>query len=134
MSTINRVILIGNLGRNPEIRTTNNGKRYATFSIATSKGKAEERQTTWHNIVVFDEMKADVVQKYVTKGTKVYIEGEIQIRKYVAKDGSEKQSFEIVVPRFGGALQILSPIKDSERGTGPGEDNGGSSDTDEIPY
>jgi len=119
MSSLNRVMLIGSLGRDPEIRTLNNGERVANFSLATSerwtdKSTGDKKEKTeWHNIVVFNDGLATICEKYLKKGSKVYIEGSIQTRKWTDKDGNERYSTEVVIQRFGGNIVLLSG-KDEE--------------------
>ena len=100
MSSVNKVILIGNLGRDPEIKYTPSGDPVCNFSIATSeswtdKGGTRQERAEWHNIVVWRKL-AEICQRYLTKGSKVYIEGRIQSREYDAKDGSKRRVTEIV--------------------------------------
>jgi single-strand DNA-binding protein len=117
MSSLNRVMLIGSLGRDPEIRTLNNGERVANFSVATSerwkKDGEQKEKTEWHNVVVFNDGLATICEKYLKKGSKIYIEGSIQTRKWTDKDGNERYSTEIVIQRFGGNIVLLSG-KDEE--------------------
>ena len=117
MSSLNRVMLIGSLGRDPEIRTLNSGERVANFSMATSerwkKDGEQKEKTEWHNVVVFNDGLATICEKYLKKGSKVYIEGAIQTRKWTDKDGNERYSTEIVIQRFGGNIVLLSG-KDEE--------------------
>lgn len=124
--SVNKVILVGNLGRDPEIRQTQNGDKLANLSVATSErwkdrqsGEQRER-TEWHRVVIFNEALARVAENYLTKGTRIYLEGQLQTRKWTDKDGIERYTTEVVVPRFRGELQILSA-----RGEG-GEDYGSS--------
>lgn len=120
--SVNRVTLIGNLGRDPEVRRMNSGDSVVSFSLATTdswKDKSGERQerVTWHNIVVFNEGLGKVAESYCKKGSKVYIEGQLQTRKYTDKDGNERQTTEIVLQRFRGELTLLDskPSGDGER-------------------
>lgn len=123
--SVNKVILVGNLGRDPEIRHGQDGKKIATFSIATSEswkdratGERKER-TEWHRVVVFNDGLANVVEKYVRKGSKLYIEGQLQTRKWADDSGQEKYSTEVVLTGFKGELAML----DSRGGAqGVGED------------
>jgi single-strand DNA-binding protein len=103
MAGVNKAILVGNVGRDPEIRTSQSGANIAQFSIATSKswkdkvtGERKE-QTDWHNVVVFNEHLVRIIEQYVHKGSKLYIEGEIRTRKYTNKDGIEVYRTEIVL-------------------------------------
>ncbi len=125
--SVNKVILIGNLGRDPEIRSMQNGGRVANLSLATSenwkdKNTGERREKTeWHRVVIFDDRLIDVVEKYVTKGSKLYIEGQLQTRKWTDKDGQDKYSTEVVLQRFRGELTML----DSKGSSGGGDFGGG---------
>ncbi len=118
--SVNKVILVGNLGRDPEIRTTQDGKEIANFSIATSEswkdrntGERKEK-TEWHRIVVFNENLVKVVKSYVKKGSKLYIEGALQTRKWTDKDGQEKYSTEVVLQGYNGSLTMLDGKRDGE--------------------
>jgi single-strand DNA-binding protein len=111
--SVNKVILVGNLGRDPEVRHTQDGKPVATLSIATSEtwrdrnsGERKER-TEWHRVVIFNENLAKVAEQYLKKGSTVYVEGQLQTRKYTGKDGVEKYSTEIVLQNFNGTLTML---------------------------
>jgi single-strand DNA-binding protein len=116
--SVNKVILVGNLGRDPEIRTTQDGKEIANFSIATSeswkdKNSGERKEKTeWHRIVVFNENLVKVVKNYVKKGSKLYIEGALQTRKWTDKDGQEKYSTEVVLQGYNGSLTMLDGKRD----------------------
>jgi single-strand DNA-binding protein len=113
MSSINKAILIGRVGKDPEIRATNNGKEIASFSLATSeswKDKASgerKEKTEWHNIVVFNEGLVSVVKNYVKKGSQLYVEGAIQTRKWQDSNGADRYTTEIVLQAYGGTLQLL---------------------------
>ncbi len=120
MSSVNKVILIGNLGRDPEVRSTQNGKRIANLSIATSEkwkdkdsGQAREK-TEWHRVVIFNDRLSDVCEKYLKKGSKVYVEGALETRKWADSAGVEKYSTEIVLRQFKGELQMLDGAKSDE--------------------
>ncbi|HAK63234.1 MAG TPA: single-stranded DNA-binding protein, partial [Alphaproteobacteria bacterium] len=110
MAGVNKVILIGNLGRDPEIRTTQDGRRIANLNIATSeswkdKSTGERREKTeWHRVVIFNDGLAGVAQQYLHKGSKVYIEGQLQTRKWQDQSGQDKYTTEIVLQRFRGEL------------------------------
>ena len=129
--SVNKVILVGNLGRDPEIRFAQNGNKIANFSIATSeswrdKSSGERKEKTeWHRIVVFTEGLANIVEKYLKKGSKVYIEGALQTRKW-EKDGVERYSTEIVLQGFNSTLTMLDGRSDGG-GQGGGGYGGGSS-------
>ncbi len=133
--SVNKVILVGNLGRDPEIRFTQSGQKIANMSVATSeqwrdKQSGERREKTeWHRVVVFDERLADIVEKYVKKGSKVYLEGSLQTRKWTGNDGIEKYTTEVVLQRFSGVLTML----DSAGGGGGGGGYGGGGGSDEPP-
>jgi len=115
--SVNKVILIGNLGRDPEIRSFQNGGKVCNFSIATSEswkdkqtGERKEK-TEWHNIVVKNEGLISVAERFLKKGSKVYIEGKMESRKYTDKDGAEKYTTEVVLSPFGGTLTMLDSAK-----------------------
>ncbi len=127
MAGVNKVILVGNVGKDPEIRTTQDGTKIANFSIATSEtwndrasGERKEK-TEWHRVVVFNDRISDVVEKYVKKGKSVYVEGSLQTRKWTDQSGTEKYSTEVVIGRFKGELTLLGGRNDSDGGeTGEG--------------
>ncbi|MGL6123878.1 MAG: single-stranded DNA-binding protein [Shewanella sp.] len=117
MASINKVIIIGTLGKDPEIRTTQDGKRIANLSVATSEswkdkysGEKKER-TEWHKVVIFSDGLSSVADQYLKKGDKVYVEGQMQTRKWTDKDGVERYSTEIVLQGFNANLTILSSKK-----------------------
>ncbi len=111
--SINKVILVGNVGQDPDIRSTSDGREIANFSIATSeswKDKAtgeKKEKTEWHRIVIFSQGLVGIVKNYVKKGTKLYIEGSLQTRKWTDNQGVEKFTTEIVLQNFNSTLQIL---------------------------
>jgi single-strand DNA-binding protein len=111
--SVNKVILVGNLGRDPEVRHTQDGKPIVNLSLATSEtwrdrntGERKEK-TEWHRVVIFNEQLAKVAEQYLKKGSTVYIEGQLQTRKYTDKDGVEKFSTEVVLQNFRGELTML---------------------------
>ena len=111
--SVNKVILIGNLGRDPEIRSSQDGMRIANLAVATSErwrdrvsGERKER-TEWHRVVIFNERLAEIAEKYLKKGSKVYLEGALQTRKWTDQGGQERYSTEIVLNRFRGELTML---------------------------
>ena len=111
--SVNKVILIGNLGRDPEVRHTNEGVPIVNMSLATSEswrdrasGERRER-TEWHRVVIFNEKLGEIAQKYLRKGSKVYLEGQLQTRKWTDQSGVEKYSTEVVLNRFRGELTML---------------------------
>ena len=124
--SVNKVILVGNVGKDPEVRSGQDGTKIVNFSLATSEtwndrasGERKER-TEWHRVVVFNDRIGDVVEKYVRKGSKVYVEGALQTRKWTDQSGQEKYTTEVVIQRFRGELTLL----DSRSGGG-GDDMGG---------
>ena len=128
--SVNKVILVGNLGRDPEIRSTQDGREIANLAIATSeswkdKSTGERKEKTeWHRVVIFNDGLVNVVKNYLKKGSKVYIEGSLQTRKWTDQSGQEKYSTEVVLQGYGGTLHML----DSKGGSGGGySDNAGSS-------
>ena len=154
-SSLNKVMLIGNLGADPIIRQTQDGKRLAQLSLATSetwkdKNTGEKRdKTQWHSIVIFNDGLAGVVESYLKKGSKVYIEGQLQSRKYTDKDGVEKYTTEIVLANYNGTLTMLDSKGSSgdfssdsmsqvEQSSGPDSGSSPASDDfdidDEIPF
>jgi len=120
MAGVNKVILVGNLGADPEARSLNNGGEVVNMRVATSeswKNKDGERQerTEWHNVVIFNENLGRVAKSYLRKGSKVYLEGQIQTRKWQGQDGNDRYTTEIVLQRFRGELVLLD-----SRGSGGG--------------
>lgn len=128
--SVNKVILIGNLGKDPEVRTMQNGGKVVNLSIATSEtwrdknsGERQEK-TEWHRVVIFNEKLGEVAEKYLKKGAKVYVEGSLQTRKWTDNSGAEKYSTEVVLQRFRGELTML----DGRGGGGGGGGMGGGGD------
>ncbi len=124
--SVNKVILIGNLGRDPEVRFSQDGNKIVNMSVATSEvwndrasGERRER-TEWHRVVVFDTHIADVAEKYLKKGSKVYLEGQLQTRKWQGQDGQDRYTTEVVLGRFRSQLTMLDT-----RGGGGGDYGGG---------
>ena len=146
--SVNKVILVGNLGRDPEVRHTNDGNPIVNLSVATSEqwrdrtsGERRER-TEWHRVVIFNERLGEFAQKYLHKGRKVYVEGQLQTRKWTGQDGQERYTTEVVLQRFRGELTMLDSRGDGgggydapggpvDRGT-PAQ--GGGDLDDEIPF
>lgn len=130
--SVNKVILVGNLGRDPEIRSLNSGGRMANLSVATSdrwrdrQTNEQRERTEWHRVVIFDERLVEFVEKYVRKGRKVYLEGEIQTRKWSDQSGQERYTTEVVLQRFRSQLTLL----DSRDGGGGFAGEAGASDYD----
>src|SRR5689334_18912575 len=158
--SVNKVILVGNLGKDPEVRHTQDGKAIVNLSVATSEnwkdrqtGERRER-TEWHRVVIFNEAMAKVAEQYLKKGAKVYLEGQLQTRKYNDKDGVEKYSTEVVLQNYRGELTLLDgrsgggagggmddyaePVGASSgggrSGGGGGFPRGGNNLDDEIPF
>jgi single-strand DNA-binding protein len=130
--SVNKVILVGNLGRDPEVRSMSSGDPVVNLSLATSerwtdRSSGERREKTeWHRVVIFDERLCDVAQKYLRKGSKIYIEGQLQTRKWTDQQGVEKYSTEVVLRRFNGTLTMLDSR--GEGGGGGGDYGGGGGD------
>jgi single-strand DNA-binding protein len=130
--SVNKVILVGNLGRDPEIRSTNDGTRIANLNLATSEnwrdrnsGERKER-TEWHRVVIFNERLVEVAEKYLRKGSKIYVEGALQTRKWTDNAGIEKYSTEVVLQRFRGELTMLDGAR-----SGGGAMEGAAADYDD---
>ena len=111
--SVNKVILVGNVGRDPEVRMNQNGSKIVNLSIATSEtwkdrqsGERKEK-TEWHRVVIFDDRLAETAEKYLKKGATVYIEGQLQTRKWTDQSGAEKFSTEVVLQKFRGDLTLL---------------------------
>lgn len=142
MSSLNEVNLIGNVGRDPELKTTHSGERIANFSIATSeswkdKSSGEKKQKTeWHNIVAFGDGLAGVIDRFVKKGTKLYVSGTLRTRKWQDGDGKDKYSTEVVLSGFGAKLILLgdSGPRVSESDVPPGRKPVRQDLDDEIPF
>jgi len=121
---VNKVFLLGALGRDPEIRSMQSGEKIANMSLATSEswkdrqsGERRER-TDWHRITVFNQHLVTIIERYVSKGMRLHIEGEIRTRKYTGKDGIERMTTEVVLPKFGGSLVIVDGRRGSDAGEG----------------
>ena len=131
--SVNKVILIGNLGRDPEVRTMQNGGKVANLNLATSenwKDKAtgeRKEKTEWHRVVIFGQL-ADIAERYLKKGSKVYVCGQLQTRKWTDKDGQEKYTTEVVLQGFNSELTMLDG-KGGGGGDGMGDDSGGGWDS-----
>ena len=145
--SVNKVILVGNLGKDPEVRRMTSGDPVVNLSIATSeswrdKASGERKEKTeWHRVVIFNKNLAEVAEKYLRKGAKVYVEGQLQTRKWTDKDGAEKYSTEVVLQNFRGELTMLDGRNGGGEGAGAGR---GASEApasfqrdemdDEIPF
>jgi single-strand DNA-binding protein len=129
--SVNKVILVGNLGKDPEIRRTQDGRPIANLSVATSeswrdKNTGERKEKTeWHRVVIFNEGLCKIVEQYLKKGSKIYLEGQLQTRKWTDKDGVDKYSTEVVLQGFNSSLTML----DTRGGTGG---SSGEIDSDEF--
>ena len=146
--SVNKVILVGNLGKDPEVRRMQSGDPVVNLSIATSetwrdKASGERKEKTeWHRVVIFNKNLADVAEKYLRKGAKVYVEGSLQTRKWTDKDGQEKYSTEVVLQNFRGELTMLDGKGDgggggsARMGSGeaPASFDRSSDMDDEIPF
>lgn len=125
--SVNKVILLGNLGRDPEVRQTQDGTKIVHLAIATSErwrdrqsGELREK-TEWHRVVIFNDRLGEVAEKYLSKGRQVYVEGQLQTRKWTDQSGQERYTTEIVLQRFRGELALIG-------GRGDGHDGGSSDD------
>ncbi|MGD9544229.1 MAG: single-stranded DNA-binding protein [Methylocystis sp.] len=125
--SVNKVILIGNLGRDPEVRTLPSGDRIVSFSLATTEswrdrntGERKDR-TEWHNISIFNENLGKIAEQYCRKGSKIYLEGQLQTREYTDKDGNQRKATDVVLQRFRGELTLL----DSKGGRSEGDYDSG---------
>ena len=129
--SVNKVILVGNLGKDPEIRRTQDGRPIAQLSVATSeswrdKNSGERKEKTeWHRVVIFSEGLAKIAEQYLKKGAKVYLEGQLQTRKYTDKDGNEKYSTEVVLQGFNSTLTMLDGRSGGGGGSFGSDDAGG---------
>lgn len=144
---VNKAILLGTLGRDPEVRTFQNGDRVVTFSMATTEswrdktsGERKSR-TEWHNVEIRNEQIGKIAEQYLSKGSSVFIEGQIHTREFTDKDGNQRKVTEIVVPRFGGSLTLVGDPKtrqsepSEQRGEQPAQ-RGSLKDqlVDEVPF
>jgi single-strand DNA-binding protein len=134
--SVNKVILVGNMGKDPEVRTTQDGTKIVNLTLATSEtwndrqsGERKER-TEWHRIVIFNDRVADVAERFLKKGAKIYVEGSLQTRKWTDQTGQERYTTEVVIGRFNGQLTML----DSRgSGDGGGMAEGGGYSRDRAP-
>ncbi len=130
--SVNKVILVGNLGRDPEVRNTQDGGRLVNLSVATSEnwkdrntGERRER-TEWHRVVIFNDRLGEVAEKYLRKGSKVYLEGQLQTRKWQGQDGQDRYTTEVVLGRFRGELTMLDSRAGAEAARGGVAGGGGA--------
>ncbi len=120
--SVNKVILVGNLGKDPEVRTTQAGSKIVNFTLATGeswtdKASGERRERTeWHRVVLFNERLADVAERYLRKGRKVYVEGALETRKWTDQSGQERYTTEVVLRNFRGELQLLDSARGEDAG------------------
>jgi single-strand DNA-binding protein len=150
--SVNKVILIGNLGRDPEVRSFQNGGKVCSLRIATSEtwkdktsGERKEK-TEWHSVSIFNEGLVRIAEQYLKKGSKVYLEGQLETRKWQDQSGADKYSTEVVLRAFGGTMTMLDPTggggdSQSSQGGSGGQSSGGygggnapSYQDDEIPF
>lgn len=124
--SVNKVILVGNLGRDPEVRNLQDGSKVVHLSVATSErwkdrqsGENRER-TEWHRVVIFNDRLGEIAERYLRKGSKVYLEGALQTRKWSGQDGQERYTTEVVLQRFRGELTLLDGRGGEGYGGGPG--------------
>ena len=136
VGSVNKVILLGNLGADPEIRAMQSGNKVASFSLATSKRwkdkstQEQKEKTSWHKVVVFGDGLVDIVEKYVKKGSKIYIEGELQTRKWQDQEGKDRYTTEVVLQGYNSNLTLLGSRNQSEsiENQAPSMDNNSISD------
>ncbi len=128
--SVNKVILVGNLGRDPEVRSTQSGGKIVNLNIATSESWKDkstgdrQEKTEWHRVVIFNDRLGEVAERYLKKGSKVYVEGQLQTRKWTDKEGQERYTTEVVIGRFKGELTLL----DSRGGSGASDMGAGGGD------
>jgi len=138
--SVNKVILLGNLGRDPEVRTSQDGSKIVTLNLATSEswkdrasGERKEK-TEWHRVVIFNPNLAEVAERYLRKGSSVYVEGALQTRKWTDQSGQEKYTTEVVISRFKGELTLIGGREGgSGGGGGYGGGGGGYGGHDDAP-
>ena len=136
VSGVNKVILVGRLGKDPEVRHTNNGGKRASFSLATSEswndrasGERKEK-TEWHRVVIFSTGLCDIAEKYLRKGSQVYLEGQLQTRKWTGDDGNDRYTTEVILGQFKSDLRMLDSRNNENVGENPLDSSNGISDTD----
>ena len=136
--SVNKVILVGNLGKDPEVRSFQNGGKVVNFTLATSetwndRGSGERKEKTeWHNVVIKNDKIGEIAEKYLKKGMKVYIEGRVETRKWADQSGQDKYTTEIVIPAFRGELTMLSG-RDDAGASGGDSDRGGYQPRERSP-
>jgi single-strand DNA-binding protein len=139
--TVNKVILLGNVGKDPEIKSSQGGKEIASFILATSESWKDKTtgerssKTEWHKVVVFSQTLVGIVKSYVRKGTKLYLEGQLQTRKWTNNQGAESYTTEVILQNFGSSLQILgSKNEDSKSQKKTSSQQEEIIQDDEIPF
>lgn len=141
--SLNKVTLIGNIGKEPEIRTTQDGREIASFPLATSeswkdKSSGEKRERTeWHKVVIFSQPLINIIKNYIHKGSKVYVEGALHSRKWQDQSGVERQTTEIVIQSFNGTVMILDSkggAKNDEHGYNDKDSGGLNNDKPDTPF
>ena len=132
--SVNKAILVGNLGRDPEVRRMGSGDPVTSFSLATTEswrdkatGERKDR-TEWHNVVIYNDALGKIAEQYCKKGSKVYLEGQLQTREYTDKDGNQRKTTEVVLQRYRGELTLLD-----SRGRGEGGEGGGGGGYERVP-
>ncbi len=135
--SLNRVQLIGNLGRDPEVRTTETGKRVVTLNVATTESWKDQsgnrvERTEWHRVVIWNDALGDIAEKYLSKGSKIYLEGQIRTRKWQDQSGQDRYSTEIHLSPYNGTLTFLSPRSESTQRQGGSE--GEAATNEEVPF
>jgi single-strand DNA-binding protein len=144
VSSVNKVILIGNLGKDPEVRRMQSGDAVVSFSVATTESWRDKTtgerkdKTEWHNVVIFNEGLAKVAENYLRKGSKVYVEGALQTRKWQTNEGVERYSTEVVLQKFRGELTLLDSRRDGDEAPAPARSSApvkpGRAMDDDIPF
>jgi single-strand DNA-binding protein len=126
--SVNKVILVGNLGKDPEVRSTQDGSKIVNLTLATSEtwndrasGERKEK-TEWHRVVIFNDRTADVAERFLKKGAKIYVEGSLQTRKWTDQQGQERYTTEVVIGRFNGAMTMLDGRAGGGEGAGYGSE------------
>lgn len=138
--SVNKVILVGALGRDPEVRTVQSGEKVVTLSVATSeswrdKQSGERREKTeWHKVVIWNPGLAGIAEQYLRKGSKLYVEGQLQTRKWQDQAGAERWSTEVVLQKFGGALVLLSAAPGAAAGGSTGAAPPPDDLDDDVPF
>lgn len=138
--SVNKVILVGNLGRDPDVRSTKDGRPVVNLSIATSESWRDKRtgerveRVEWHRAVIFNEKLAEVATKYLKKGAKIYLEGQLQTREWADQEGNKRYATEIVLSQYRGALQMLGGPSTVEKPAEGEKNQAAVADDDEIPF